>query len=106
MYNHSNNGCIAWLALSEETIETSNKTVIWTWDAVQNGSMYDCRLCLETRLQPVRLSCQNQCSEVPTEILETKRMMKEQWKKDLDNAIKWLRVRMKKQDEEMRKLGF
>lgn len=73
----------------------TNETVIWTWNAVRNGSVYDCRLCLPTRPQSIWDSCNKQCSNVPSDLLEMKRFMEEKRKKRLDDAIKWVRHMIK-----------
>ena len=72
-----------------------NETVFWTWNAVRNGSVYDCRLCLPTRSRVIWDSCHKQCSSIPPDLLERKRIMEEKWKKGLEDAIENLRNMMK-----------
>ena len=49
-----------------------NKEIKWEWNAVRNGSVYDCRLCIPTRPKNVWNSCSKDCKHVPPELANIK----------------------------------
>ena len=76
-------GC---LALSEnntlphpeqtELLGATNVATKWKWNALDNGTTNDCRLCVPTRSEKVWNSCQHDCKDIPNELKDMELVMK------------------------------
>ena len=56
----------------------------WKWNAVKNGGIHDCRLCIPSRPLHVWNTCHKHCANMPDELKDMRSILKLQNKLGFD----------------------